>query len=74
MRERQERELDLAVQDRFRNERHPEQSVDGDDPYELNLYGCPCGQPGCPECDPYLNDNELPGMWERADFEGGRED
>lgn len=46
--------LDYIVAERFRAERHPERSVDGDDPYERDLFDIP--------------DDELPGMWERADF------
>jgi hypothetical protein len=30
--------LDYAIQDRFKMERHPEKSVDGDDPYERDLF------------------------------------
>lgn len=49
--------LDYVIAERFRAERHPEQSVDGDDRWENDLYDLP--------------DDELPGMWERADFMGG---
>lgn len=46
--------LSYMIAERFRAERHPEQSVDGDDRWETDLYDTP--------------DDELPGMWERADF------
>lgn len=51
--------LDYVIKERFRAERHPEQSVDGDDRWEMDLYDIP--------------DDELPGMWERADFMGGQD-
>lgn len=31
-------ELDLAIRERFNAERHPEQSVDGDDPWDLDPF------------------------------------
>ena len=49
--------VDYVIAERFRAERHPERTVDGDDPYENDLFEIP--------------DDELPGMWERADFTGG---
>ena len=49
--------LDAVIADRFHAERHPEESVDGDDRWERDLYEIP--------------DDELPDMWERADFMGG---
>lgn len=52
--------MDYVIAERFRAERHPERSVDGDDRWESDLYDLP--------------DDELPDMWERADFEGGKED
>ncbi len=50
--------LDRAVLERFKMERNPEASVDGDDRWERDLYEIP--------------DGELPGMWERTDFMEGQ--
>lgn len=55
---REDETLDRAVLERFKTERHPEASVDGDDRWERDLYEIP--------------DDELPDMWERADFMGGQ--
>jgi hypothetical protein len=55
----QDMELEAAITERFKAERHPEATVDGDDRWEMDLYEIP--------------DDELPGMWERADFMGGAE-
>lgn len=44
----EEMELERAISERFKAERHPFRSVDGNDLFD--------------------DDNELPGMWERADF------
>jgi hypothetical protein len=46
--------LDYMIAERFRAERHPERSVDGDDRYERDPFDIP--------------DDELPGMWERSGF------
>ncbi len=51
--------LDHVIRERFAAERHPEQSVDGDDRWGTDLHDVP--------------DDELPGMWERADFMGGQD-
>lgn len=48
--------LDYVIRERLNAERHPVKSVDGDE-YEMDLFDIP--------------DDELPGMWERADFMGG---
>lgn len=34
----EEQDLDLAIRDRFNTERHPEVSVDGDDPWDLDPF------------------------------------
>lgn len=49
-----ENDVDWAIRNRFKAERQPAKTVDGD---EVDLYDTP--------------DDELPGMWERADFMGG---
>jgi hypothetical protein len=32
-------ETDWEIYDRFKRERHPEKTVDGDDPYDYDPYG-----------------------------------
>ena len=55
----QDMDLDQAIRERFKMERRGEESVDGDDRWEMDLFDIP--------------DDELPGMWERADFMGGKD-